>query len=80
MPPSCITINHRKCVYNHSGIRKIDWRSLSCVSFRIERGAAAIGAYERFQFYDEAKTCYCILQTGETAIYANVILQKGVVK
>ena len=27
-----------------------------------------------------AKTCYCILQTGETAIYANVILQKGVVK
>ncbi len=45
-----------------------------------ERGAAAIGAYERFRFYDEAKTCYCILQTGETAIYANVILQKGVVK
>ncbi len=45
-----------------------------------DRGAAAIGAYERFEFYEQAKKCYCILQTGETAIYANIILQKGVVK
>lgn len=45
-----------------------------------ERGARAIGAYERFRFYDEAKMCYCILQSGESAIYANVILQKGVIK
>lgn len=45
-----------------------------------ERGAKAVGAYERFQFYEEAKKCYCILQTGETSIYANIILQKGVVK
>ena len=44
------------------------------------RGVSAIGAYERFRFYDEAKTCYCILQSGESAIYANVILQKGVIK
>ena len=33
-----------------------------------------------FRFYDEAKTCYCVLQSGETSIYANIILQKGVVK
>ncbi len=45
-----------------------------------ERGAAAVGAYERFEFYEQAKDCYCIIQTGETAIYANVILQKGVIK
>lgn len=45
-----------------------------------DRGAKAVGAYERFHFYDEAKKCYCILQSGETAIYANIILQKGVVK
>ena len=45
-----------------------------------ERGASAIGAYERFEFYEQAKKCYCILQSGETAIYANIILQKGVVK
>ena len=45
-----------------------------------DRGASAVGAYERFAFYEEAKKCYCILQTGETAIYANIILQKGVIK
>lgn len=44
------------------------------------RGAACVGNYERFAFYEEAKDCYCILQTGETAIYANIILQKGVIK
>ena len=44
-----------------------------------DRGASAVGAYERFQFYEEAKKCYCILQSGETAIYANIILQKGVI-
>ena len=44
------------------------------------RGADAVGNYERFRFYEEAKDCYCILQTGETEIYANIILQKGVIK
>lgn len=44
------------------------------------RGAAAFGSVERFAFYEEARNTYCILQSGETAIYANVILQKGVVK
>ena len=44
------------------------------------RGEAAFGSYERFEFYDEARKTYCILQSGETAIYANVILQKGVIK
>ena len=43
------------------------------------RGASAVGAYERFAFYEQAKKCYCIIQTGETAIYANIILQKGVI-
>ena len=44
------------------------------------RGEAAVGNIDRFDFYDEAKDCYCIIQTGETAIYANVIVQKGVIK
>lgn len=44
-----------------------------------ERGAKAVGNMERFQFYDEAKEVYCIIATGESAVYANVMLQKGVV-
>lgn len=38
------------------------------------------GMIERFAFYERAKKAYCIIQSGETAIYANIILKKGVVK
>ena len=34
---------------------------------------------ERFRFYDFAKSAYAIVATGETAVYANLILKKGVV-
>lgn len=44
-----------------------------------DRGAACVGYIDRFKFYDEAKDCYCIIQTGETSLYANIILQKGVI-
>ena len=43
------------------------------------RGAETVGCIERFQFYEEAKTAYAIIATGEKAIYANIMLQKGVV-
>ena len=43
------------------------------------RGKAALGNIDRFDFYDEAKKCYCIIATGESAIYANIMLQKGVI-
>lgn len=38
-----------------------------------------ISNLERFKFYDEAKKAYAVIATGETALYANIILQKGVV-
>lgn len=44
-----------------------------------ERGGNAIGQIERFAFYEEAKKAYAIIATGESALYANVMLQKGVV-
>lgn len=44
-----------------------------------ERGEKAIGNIERFAFYEEAKTVYAIIATSEAALYANIMLQKGVV-
>lgn len=44
-----------------------------------ERGAATVGNVERFAFYEEAKTSYCIIATSEAALYANIMLQKGVI-
>ena len=35
---------------------------------------------ERFAFYERAKNAYAVLATGEMALYANLILKKGVVK
>lgn len=43
------------------------------------RGKETVGTIERFKFYDEAKKAYAIIATGEKALYANIILQKGVV-
>ena len=35
---------------------------------------------ERFAFYERAKQAYAIVATGESALYANLILKKGVVR
>ena len=32
---------------------------------------------ERFAYYERAKNAYCVVATGETAQYANIILQQG---
>ena len=42
---------------------------------KIER----LGEIERFAFYEEAKKAYLIIATGEKALYANLMLQKGVI-
>ena len=34
---------------------------------------------ERFEFYERAKRAYAVIATGESALYANVLLKKGVV-
>lgn len=49
------------------------------VSAADARGRGAIGQLERFAFYKEAASAYAIVATGESALYANVLLQKGVV-
>jgi L-fucose mutarotase len=35
---------------------------------------------ERFAFYERARAAYAVLATGEGALYANLILKKGVLK
>jgi L-fucose mutarotase len=34
---------------------------------------------ERFEFYERAKKAYAVIVTSELALYANIILKKGVV-
>ena len=42
-------------------------------------GDDGIQKTERFAFYEECKKAYAIVATGERALYANIILQKGVI-
>lgn len=35
---------------------------------------------ERFAFYQRAQKAYAVVATGEMALYANIILKKGVIK
>ena len=39
-----------------------------------------LAALERFAFYERAQAAYAIVATGETRLYGNVILKKGVVR
>ena len=43
------------------------------------KGPEVVRNIERFAFYEEAKKAYAIIATGEKALYANLILQKGVI-
>lgn len=44
-----------------------------------KEGDKQIENLERFAFYDRAKEAYAVVATGETSLYANIILKKGVV-
>ena len=44
-----------------------------------ERGADMVGTIERFEFYRQAREAYAVIATSEKAIYANIMLQKGVI-
>ncbi|MDH7600434.1 MAG: RbsD/FucU domain-containing protein [Sedimentisphaerales bacterium] len=35
---------------------------------------------ERFAFYERARQAYAIVATSEPALYANIILKKGVIR
>lgn len=44
-----------------------------------DRGDCIFEEIERFAFYEKAGHAYAIIATGEKALYANMILQKGVI-
>ncbi len=55
------------------------WATYRDILKKHEPESSRIEHIERFAFYDRAKQAYAILATGESALYANVILKKGVI-
>lgn len=74
-------VNLMQLMPHDVGVVKTDiWDTYTdIVKKHYEPGAEAIGEIERFAFYEEAAKTYCVVATGETAVYANIMLQKGVV-
>lgn len=56
------------------------WDSYRDIINTYEPQNCKIEMIERFAFYERAKNAYAVVATGEEAIYANIILKKGVVK
>ena len=56
------------------------WATYHELADRHEGREVPFEMVERFAFYDRAKTAYAIVASGESALYANIILRKGVVK
>lgn len=54
------------------------WESYKRAVRREERDEVSIGYLERYEFYEEAGKAYAVIATGEKALYANIMLQKGV--
>ena len=59
-------------------IRPPIWQEYSKCILRRE-GDRHVELMERFAFYERARQAYAVVATGETELYANVILKKGVV-
>lgn len=55
------------------------WADYQRLLTQHEKREIELRPIERFRFYDFAKAAYAIVATGETAVYANLILKKGVV-
>lgn len=55
------------------------WEEYKPVLARYEETAPQIEYIERFAFYERAKNAFAVVSTGEDALYANILLKKGVV-
>nr|XP_035965510.1 fucose mutarotase isoform X2 [Halichoerus grypus] len=60
-----------------TGLQTPVWRSYQ--SILSEAGCtSSLAKIERFEFYARAKKAFAVVATGETALYGNLILKKGV--
>ncbi len=56
------------------------WKEYESIIKKYNAGFKGFEYEERFDFYERSKEAFAVVLTGESALYANVILKKGVVK
>lgn len=55
-------------------------RGFQAIVDRIEGRPVELAKLERFAFYTRAREAFALVQTGETRLYGNLLLKKGVVR
>ena len=55
------------------------WPTFREIILRTEPAFKDFEYIERFAFYERSKKAYAVVSSSETALYANIILKKGVV-
>jgi len=56
------------------------WQTYSRILHNHGHEPDKIEYMERFSFYERTKNAFAVVATGESAIYANILLKKGVIK
>lgn len=56
------------------------WPVYKEIGAKYEKEGLREQTINKYDFYEQGKKCYACISTGEAALYANVILKKGVVK
>ena len=59
-------------------INPVIWDEYKKIAEKHDKNVKA-GNIDRFEFYERAKNAYAVIATGEAAVYANIILKKGVI-
>ena len=60
-------------------VKPVIWNEYHSIVEKHGGSTTDVEHIERFAFYDRSKKAYAIIATGEKALYANIILKKGVV-
>lgn len=60
-------------------INPVIWEKYKEIAYSADENVN-VGNIDRFEFYERAKKAYAVIATGEEAVYANILLKKGVVK
>ena len=75
--PNFILMKLMEC--DEGKIEPVIWCDYAAIAAKHDKNVR-IGQIGRFEFYERAKSAYAVIATGEEAVYANIILKKGVIK
>jgi len=74
--PNMILMQLMEC--DKGKVNPIIWEEYRSIAEKHDNNLK-LGNIDRFSFYDRAKEAYAVIATGEKAIYANIIIKKGVI-